>query len=57
VLTVTARSSDTAAYSEFATAVKDLSRERFNYSYEEEVNTFVANFHDAVSCRKVCNDI
>ena len=49
VLTVTARSSDTDEYSEFSDRVKQLSREKFGYPYEEEVNTFVANFHDAVS--------
>merc|ERR1712117_40899 len=48
VLTVTARSSDTTAYAEFSQAVKTVSKEKFNYTYEEEVNTFVANFHDAV---------
>ena len=49
MLTVTARSSDTTAYAEFSQAVKTVSKEKFNYTYEEEVNTFVANFHDAVS--------
>ena len=52
VLTVTARSSDTTAYAEFSQAVKTVSKEKFNYTYEEEVNTFVANFHDAVSLSK-----
>ena len=37
VLTVTARSSDTTAYSEFSQAVKTVSKEKFNYTYEEEV--------------------
>ena len=48
VLTVTASSSNTAEYEEFSSAVKELSAEKFNYSYEGEVTTFVANFHDAV---------
>ena len=48
VLTVTARSSDSQAYSNFSDAVKELSKEKFGYNYTEDVNTFVANFHDAV---------
>lgn len=49
VLTVTASSSaDSEEYESFAKAVKALSRAKFNYQYEEEVNSFVANFHDAV---------
>ena len=48
VLTVTASSSNTPEYDEFADAVKAVARDRFDYDYEGEVNTFVANFHDAV---------
>ena len=29
-------------------AVKQLSKEKFDYDYDEPVNNFVANFHDAV---------
>ena len=49
VLTVTTSSSDTPQFDEFAQEVKLLSKEKFNYNYTEEVSTFVANFHDAVS--------
>jgi hypothetical protein len=50
VLTVTASSSsESAEYEAFAQAVKQLSKEKFNYTYEGPVNNFVANFHDAVS--------
>ena len=49
VLTVTASSSfDSSEYESFSKAVKELSKEKFNYTYDEPVNNFVANFHDAV---------
>ena len=49
VLTVTASSSsDSSEYESFSKHVKQLSSEMFNYSYDEPVNNFVANFHDAV---------
>ena len=49
VLTVTASSSsDSREYETFSKDVKKLSKEKFNYSYDEPVNNFVANFHDAV---------
>ena len=41
MLTVTARSSDTTAYSEFSQAVKTVSKEKFNYTYEEEVQYYI----------------
>ena len=50
VLTVTASSSgDVEQYEKFAEEVKELSMSKFGYNYTEEVNSFVANFHDAVS--------
>ena len=49
VLTVTASSSrDSDNYESFEKSVKELSKEKFNYNYDEPVNNFVANFHDAV---------
>jgi hypothetical protein len=46
---VTASSSaDAKEYEVFSKAVKKISKEKFNYDYEEEVNSMVANFHDAV---------
>ncbi len=49
VLTVTASSeSRSPQYGAFASEVKDLSLEKFGYTYEGPVNNFVANFHDAV---------
>ena len=61
VLTVTAASTVASSASssedgggedsgDFESAVKAISRERFGYEYaeDEEVNAFVANFHDAV---------
>ena len=49
VLTVTASSSSGSnEYESFQKAVKQLSKEKFDYNYDEPVNNFVANFHDAV---------
>eukprot|EP00095_Tigriopus_kingsejongensis_P000206 maker-scaffold41_size498431-snap-gene-3.30 protein:Tk00206 transcript:maker-scaffold41_size498431-snap-gene-3.30-mRNA-1 annotation:"hypothetical protein DAPPUDRAFT_201000" len=48
VLTVTASTSYTSEYEDFSARVKELSQEKFDYDYEEDVSSFVANFHDAV---------
>jgi len=49
VLTVTASSSSKVdEYEAFSQAVKDVAKKQFNYTYDEPVNNFVANFHDAV---------
>ena len=48
VLTVTGSSSKTEDYEAFSKAVKQVAKSKFNYSYDEPVNNFVANFHDAV---------
>ena len=54
VLTVTATpSSNSPEYESFSKQVKELSREKFDYSYDEPVNNFVANFHDAVRKRNL----
>ena len=49
VLTVTAgtASSSIANYSIFSNRVRQLAQEYFNYSHEEDVSTFAANFYDA----------
>ena len=52
VLTVTSDTTDSTAYDDFAKEVKKVSRDMFNYTYSEDVNSFVANFHDAVSLNK-----
>ena len=42
-------SSKVDEYEAFSQAVKDVAKKQFNYTYDEPVNNFVANFHDAVS--------
>jgi atrial natriuretic peptide receptor A len=49
VLTVTAgtASSSSDNYTIFSSRVRQLAQEYFNYSHEEDVSTFAANFYDA----------
>ena len=50
MLTVTASTaSKTEEYEAFSKAVRKVSQNIFNYTYNEPVNNFVANFHDSVS--------
>ncbi|XP_015786480.1 atrial natriuretic peptide receptor 1 isoform X2 [Tetranychus urticae] len=49
LLTVTARVPDTPEYARFAKAVKEIAAQNYGYDYkQEEVNTFVTAFHEAV---------
>ncbi|XP_076366606.1 atrial natriuretic peptide receptor 1-like isoform X3 [Tachypleus tridentatus] len=49
LLIVTARKPETPEYAEFSRAVKEIAREKFGFDYgEEEVNTYVTAFHEAV---------
>ncbi|XP_076309268.1 atrial natriuretic peptide receptor 1-like [Tachypleus tridentatus] len=49
LLTVTARKPETPEYAEFSRAVKEIARKKFGFDYgEEEVNTYVTAFHEAV---------
>lgn len=49
LLTVTARVPDTEQYRDFSDQVKQIARDEFNYTYDEDpVNPFVAAFHEAV---------
>lgn len=48
-MTVTARVPDTEQYRDFSDQVKQIARDEFNYTYDEDpVNPFVAAFHEAV---------
>ena len=49
VLTVTAgiAASSSDNYTIFSNRVQQLAQEHFNYSHEEDVSTFAANFYDA----------
>ncbi|XP_013787859.1 atrial natriuretic peptide receptor 3-like, partial [Limulus polyphemus] len=49
LLTVTARKPETPEYAEFSRTVKDIAKKKFGFDYgEEEVNTYVTAFHEAV---------
>ncbi|XP_023219698.1 atrial natriuretic peptide receptor 1-like [Centruroides sculpturatus] len=49
LLTVTARTPETREYAEFSREVKEIARKEFGFEYgQEEVNTFVTAFHEAV---------
>ncbi|XP_035213061.1 receptor-type guanylate cyclase gcy-28-like, partial [Stegodyphus dumicola] len=49
LLTVTARIPDTEEYKNFSREVKEIAKKEFQFDYgQEEVNTFVTAFHEAV---------
>ncbi|GBN82114.1 Receptor-type guanylate cyclase gcy-28, partial [Araneus ventricosus] len=49
LLTVTARIPDTEEYKNFSREVKQIAKKEFQFDYgQEEVNTFVTAFHEAV---------
>ena len=56
-MTVTARVPDTEQYRDFSEQVKQIARDEFNYTYDEEpVNPFVAAFHEAVLLYAIVSD-